>query len=55
MYGNNYSCNNFYWLLKIEYYNGISNIKSGNDEYSPNWNNFIKIINITLNRYWINI
>ena len=55
MYGNNYSYNNFYWLLKIEYYNGISDIKSGNDEYPPNWNNFIKIINITLNRYGINI
>ena len=53
MYGNEYFFDDYYWLLKVEYYNGISNVKSGNDEYPNNWNDFISVINIILNKYSI--
>lgn len=53
MYGNEYFFDDYHWLLKIEYYNGISNVKSGNDEYPTNWNDFISIINNILKKYSI--
>lgn len=46
---------NDYWLLKVEYYNGLTDGKSGNGVYSNNWNDFISIINSILVKYDIKV
>lgn len=48
-YGN--SKNNNYWIFKIEYYNGLSDYKSGNGIYPDNWHNFITNFNEIFNKY----
>lgn len=42
---------NDYWLLKVEYYNGLTDVKSGNGAYPNNWNNFLSTINDILTKY----
>ena len=42
---------NDYWILKVEYYNGLTDVKSGNGAYPNNWDEFILIINNVLQRY----
>ena len=46
---------NDYWLLKVEYYNVLTDGKSGNGVYSNNWNDFISIINSILVKYDIKV
>ena len=41
-YGKSYDYDNYYWILKCTYYNGIDYVKSGNDKIPDNWMNFIK-------------
>lgn len=48
-YGNHK--NNNYWIFKIEYYNGLSDYKSGNGTYPDNWHNFITNFNEIIDKY----
>lgn len=41
-YGKYYDYNNYYWILKCTYYNGVDYVKSGNDKVPDNWEYFIK-------------
>lgn len=41
-YGKYYDYNNYYWILKCTYYNGVDYVKSGNDKVPDNWRYFIK-------------
>ena len=41
-YGKNYDYDNYYWILKCTYYNGIDYVKSGNDKVPDNWRCFVK-------------
>lgn len=43
--------NNNYWIFKIEYYNGLSDYKSGNGIYPDNWQNFIINFNKIIEKY----
>lgn len=40
-YGKNYEFDNYYWILKCTYYNGVDYCKSGNDDIPDNWEEFI--------------
>lgn len=44
---------NDYWILKIEYYNGLTDVKSGNGIYPNNWNVFLSNVNNILKKYSI--
>ena len=36
---------NIKWILKLEYYNGITDCKSGCDRFPDNWDEFIDCMN----------
>lgn len=40
-YGKTFDFSKKYWILKLEYYNGLSELKSGDNEYPENWEQFI--------------
>lgn len=42
---------NYKWILKLEYYNGLSECFNGHDMIPLNWNAFIKGFKNFINRY----
>ena len=42
---------NYKWILKLEYYNGLSECFNGHDMIPLNWNVFIKGFKNFINRY----
>lgn len=50
-YGTWESFNDNYWILKLEYYNGLTEFKSGSDEYPNNWQEFIRCFNNIFEKY----
>ncbi|MFA7064692.1 MAG: hypothetical protein WC177_04275 [Bacilli bacterium] len=41
IFGDPYIYESYYWKFKVEYYNGASNCKMGNDTIPENWEKFI--------------
>lgn len=50
-YGDWNNFNKSYWMFKIDYYNGLSDFKSGNDEFPNNWSNFLIYFNEIFEKY----
>lgn len=40
-YGKDFEFDNYYWILKCTYYNGLDFCKSGNDDVPDNWEEFV--------------
>lgn len=47
----NKNYDNYKWILKLEYYNGLSECFNGNDMIPSNWNVFISGFKNLINKY----